>query len=89
MGPDQPLSTPNTPPNDPFNTLQHANTENPGLQGSQFDELLLDPSAPSQGTSMCPEMLQMNWLSDPPNQSSMHHSLHGNVLRGNRPTAAL
>ena len=89
MGLDQPPSSPNTSPNDPFNALQHANTENTALQGSQVDELLLDPSAPSQGTSMYTELPNVYGFLRPSDQASIHHALHGSVPRGNRAPAAL
>ena len=53
-------STPSTPPNDPLHSLQPASIDNPAFRRRQSDERVLNPSAPSQGTSMSPEVFQRN-----------------------------
>ena len=62
MESDQSPSTPSTPPSDSFYSLQSASIDNLALQSTRPDERLLDPSAPSQGTSMSPEIFQRNFL---------------------------
>ena len=89
MESDQPLSSHSTLPSDLLHSLQPANTDNPAFQGSRFDERLLNHSSPSQGRSMCPEVVQGNCLLDLPFQSPMHYALHVSAPRGSEATPTL
>ena len=62
MASDQPPIAPTTSSKDPLHSPQPASIDNPALQARRSDERLLDPSAPSQGASMFPEMFQGNSL---------------------------
>ena len=68
--PDQPSSTPSTPPSDSLCSPKPASTDTRPSQGGRSDGCSPNPSAPSQGMYTWPGIFQGNLLSIPSSQSS-------------------